>query len=738
MATTVVYSNYNGADISCFGANDGASRVTATGGTGAYTYQWDAATNNQTTRTATNLGPGAYTVIVSDVNNCTATSTVTLTEPDQLLVDVFTTTVNGYNISCFGGNNGVAGSNVTGGTPNYTYSWNDPSNQNTTYAMDLVAGNYTLRVSDANGCTATDNITLLEPPLLTVTANATSNYNGFNVSCFAASDGSAIANPAGGVPPYTYLWNDPNIQLTQTATALAANIPYTVFVSDDNECVVGATVTLTQPTAVTTQTSVISNYHGREISCFNGTDGAASVLAGGGAPPYTFQWSSNAGGIVAAVATGLAEGTYQVTVTDANNCPKVDSVSLVQPPLLEAVTANLRDASCFGDDDGQANVTASGGTAGYTYQWDFYAGTQITATANNLAAGTYSVTVTDINLCEQVSTVTVNEPTELVSSIAKTDVLCFGNADGVATVTPTGGTPNYVYNWSTPTSQTAASANNLAPGIYEVTITDNNGCTATNNIEIAQPTQMTVVFSKTDPTCYGYTDGTATVTVNGGIPTYIYKWNTLDGTDQATDLGSGIYVMDAYDANGCLISDTIELFDPPTTGIAVVPDSSLIPLGGSVRLSTVITTSASNSVSYVWSPAEGLSCDNCANPVANPLFNTVYTVEMTDGDGCKTSTEVVVDVNDKHKLYYIPNAFSPNNDGLNDVFYVYGKAVSNMTLVIYDRWGEKMFESKDLSFGWNGVHKGELMPSGVFVYYAEIYFENGDRVEEKGSITLLR
>jgi gliding motility-associated-like protein len=247
-----------------------------------------------------------------------------------------------------------------------------------------------------------------------------------------------------------------------------------------------------------------------------------------------------------------------------------------------------------------------------------------------------------------------------------------------------------------------------------------------------------VVSTKTDPSCFGYEDGTASVVVTGGVPQYIYKWNSVDGPDQATSIGAGLYVMNAFDANGCEITDTIELIDPAATGITVLPDSSMIPLGGNVRLSTVITTTANANVSYVWEPSYALSCDDCASPVASPLYTTVYTVEMTDANGCKTSTEAVVDVNEKTKLYYIPNAFSPNGDGYNDVFYVYGKAVSTLKIIVFDRWGEKVFESNDLNFGWNGVHKGVLMPPGVFVYYAEISFENGDKVEEKGSVTLLR
>lgn len=739
LAAAVVYSNYNGADISCFGANDGSARVTASGGTGAFSYSWSANTGSQTSRTATNLGPGVYDVTVYDVNNCSATSTVTLTEPDPLLLSVFSTaTINGYNISCFGGNDGGVGSNVSGGTPGYNYVWDDPNSQTTPYATDLFAGPYTLRVTDANGCLATDNVTLLEPPVLTTTASITSNYYGFNVSCTGASDGSAIANPAGGIAPYTYVWNDPNNQLTQSATGLNANIPYTVLVADANECVVQATVTLTEPTPVTSLTSVISNYNGRDISCFDGNDGAVSVLAGGGAPPYSFAWTANSGTVFSAAVTGLEAGTYTVTVTDANNCTKIDSATLINPPLLEATTSTMRDATCFGYEDGQADVAATGGTAGYTYQWDFYAGTQITAVANGLGAGTYSVTVTDINNCETVETVTINEPTEVTSTVAQTDVTCFGFADGTAEVNGSGGIPNYTYRWSSTPVQTTAIATDLAPASYVVTITDYNGCTATNTVVIDEPTALSLTFSKTDPSCYGYDDGSAYVTLSGGVPQYEYNWNGVLGTDQAFNIGSGDYVMNAYDANGCEISQTITLVDPAATGIDIIPDSSNIPLGGKVQLSTIITTTANAYVSYVWEPAYALDCYDCENPVASPLYSTLYTVEMTDANGCKTTDSTLVKVDEKNKLYYIPNAFSPNGDGYNDVFYVYGKAVTEVRFSIFDRWGEKVFESNDLNFGWNGIYKGDVMQPGVFVYYAELYFENGDKVEEKGSVTLLR
>jgi gliding motility-associated-like protein len=738
-ASVVVFSNYNGADISCFGANDGSARVTASGGTGALSYAWSAAANNQTTRTATNLGPGTYTVTVSDLNNCSSTGTVTLTEPDLLVATTYPTVdINGYQLTCFGANDGSAGVNASGGTPSYSYVWTDPNAQNTPVALDLVAGNYGVLVTDINGCTANSTITLNQPPQLTVTAAATSNYNGFNVSCSGIDDGEATAFPAGGVPPYSYVWNDPNAQDAQTATNLNANIPYTVIVSDTNECSIAVTVTLTEPTPVTTSTTVISDYNGRQISCFDGADGAASVLAGGGAPPYTFQWAPTIGGSSAAAIYNLSRGTYTVTVSDANNCQKIDSVSLIDPPALEAVAANLRDASCFGFDDAAAYVTPAGGTAGYSYQWDFNAGTQLTDTARNLAAGTYNVTITDINNCETVETVSVNEPTEVTSTTSKTDVLCFGDADGTAEVVANGGTPNYAFAWSTTPAQFTQQAVGLAPGTYSVVVTDDNGCTTTNSIEVTQPTALTIETGKTDPTCYGYTDGIAWVSVNGGSPNYTYNWNGTPGPEQAIDIAAGVYVMNAVDSNGCEIVDTIELIDPPTTAIEILPDSSLIPLGGQIRLNTAIITSANASVTYFWEPLDGLSCYDCPSPTANPLYTTTYTVEMTDANGCKTSAEAVVDVNDKTKLYYIPNAFSPNGDGYNDVFYVYGKAITNIKLLIFDRWGAQVFESNDLGFGWDGLYKGSDAQSSVFVYYVELYFENGDRVEEKGSITLLR
>jgi gliding motility-associated-like protein len=739
VANALVYSNYNGADISCFGADDGSARVNATGGTGAYTYIWSAAANNQITRTATNLGPGVYDVTVSDVNNCTAQSTVTLVEPDALVLSVFSTAaVNGYNISCFGGNDGGVGSNVSGGTPSYTYSWNDPNSQSTAYASDLVAGTYTLRVTDLNGCSAVDSATLSQPPPLSATATITSNYNGFNVSCTGASDGSAIANPVGGVPPYTYVWNDPNGQLTQTATGLNANIPYTVLVVDLNECVVPATVTLVEPTPVTSLTTVVSNFNGRDISCYNAADGAATVLGGGGTPPYTFVWAANSGSVIAAVLTGLEEGTYLVTVTDANNCQKVDSVKLVQPPLLESLTSATRDVSCFGLTDGQAEVVASGGTAGYTYQWDYNAGTQISTRANNLGAGTYNVTVTDINLCESIGSITIYEPTEVLPSIVKTDVLCFGNSDGIAEAVVTGGTPGYSFVWNTNPFQLNAQAIGLSAGSYDLVVTDNNGCTATKSVLIEQPTELNLTFTKTDPSCFGYADGSASVTVQGGVPNYVYNWNGTLGDAEALYIGSGDQIMTAIDANGCEIEQVITLVDPAETGIDIVPDSSNIPLGGNVQLTTYITTNADANVTYSWQPSYALDCDDCAAPVASPLYTTVYIVEMTDAAGCKTSDTTIVDVNDKTKLYYIPNAFSPNGDGYNDVFYIYGKAISSVNFSIFDRWGEKVFESNDLGSGWDGVFKGTFMQPGVFVYYAELYFENGDKVEEKGSITLLR
>jgi len=482
------------------GASTGTATVNPSGGAGGYTFSWSPSGGNAAT--ANNLAAGAYVVTITDANGCTATANIAVSNTAGPTATVPAST----NVTCNGGANGTANANASGGTGPYTYTWT-PSGGNAANATGLSAGTYTITVLDANGCSASTNVNITEPPALTAAISNTTD-----VLCNGGTTGNATVVAGGGTAGYTYAWT-PSGGAGTTANNLAAG-NYTVTVTDANGCTQTTSATIIEPTPVTAAIPPVT-----DVLCNGGNTGSATVNAGGGTAPYTYAWSPGGGN--GATASGLAAGNYSVTVTDANGCTSTANATINQPPVLTAAISASADITCNGANNGSATVTAGGGTVNYTYAWTPSGGTG--ATESNLAAGNYSVTVTDANGCVSNASVTISEPTVLQTSTSGTNVDCNGNANGSASVSATGGTTGYSYSW-TPSGGSGATASNLSGGTYYVTVTDANGCTAADSFMVVEPAILASnISSSTDALCNGSADGTASVLANGGTPALSYS-----------------------------------------------------------------------------------------------------------------------------------------------------------------------------------------------------------------------
>jgi hypothetical protein len=591
-------------NVSCNGGTNGSASVSPSGGTPGYTYSWSP--SGGTAATATGLAAGSYTVTVTDANGCTATRNYIITQPSSI------NTASGFqtNVSCNGGSNGSASVFPTGGTPGYTYSWS-PSGGTAATATGLVAGSYTVTVTDANGCMATRNFTITESSVITDITSQT------NVSCNGGSNGSASVIASGGTPGYTYSWS-PSGGTAAEATGLTAGT-YTCTITDANSCTVIETFIITEPLAITATTSQTN------LSCNGGSNGSASVIASGGTPGYTYSWSPSGG--TAAEATGLSAGTYICTITDANSCSVTETFIITEPLAITNITSQT-NVSCNGGSNGSASVIASGGTPGYTYSWSPSGGTA--AEVTGLSAGTYVCTITDVNSCSVTETFIITEPSVITTVTSQTDITCSGDSNGSASVIASGGTPGYTYSWS-PSGGTAAEATGLSAGTYICTITDANSCSKTETFIISEPLAITAVTAQSNVSCNGGSNGSASVIASGGTPGYTYSWVPAGGTeDTATGLMAGTYICNITDANSCLGSETFIITEPSVIA-AVTSQTNVSCNGGSNGSASVIASGGTPGYTYSWSPSGGTAAE------ATGLSAGTYVCTITDANFCSVN-----------------------------------------------------------------------------------------------------
>lgn len=513
LSTTTTQAN-------CVQSNGGVN-LTVSGGTAPYTYAWS---NGATSQNLTGIAAGSYTVIVTDGAGCTATTSATVTNIGGATVTVSNVT----NVTCNGGNNGSITVSATGGNGVYTYAWSNGGGTNT--QNNLTAGNYTVTVTDGNGCIATATASVTQPSAIVASVNVVSN-----VTCFGASNGAVSLTATGGNGNYTFNWSNGNAGASFNNLAAGT---YTVSTTDGNGCVAPTIqVVISQPTQIVATTSVVNP------GCTS-ANGSASVTVTGGTPPYSYDWSN---GATTAQANNLVAGTYTVEVVDANGC-LVTATATLTATAGPSVAVASTPVSCGATNDGTATATVTGGTPPYTYLWND-ANNQTSAVASNLAIGTYNVTVTDAASCTFVATVAVNGLGPDVVATPTNVTGCFGNNNGSISLNVSGGAAPYTYAWSN--GQTTQNIFTLTSGNYTVTVTDNAGCATIQTITITGPTELTASFTLT-PTLQGQSTGAATASVTGGTPPYSYTWSDGTSGTSTSGLGAGNHSLAVMDANGCV------------------------------------------------------------------------------------------------------------------------------------------------------------------------------------------
>jgi hypothetical protein len=588
-------------DVTCRDADDGAITANPSGGVAPYTYAWS---NGATGRTITGLAPGNYRLTLTDARGCTAMASIGITEPTAITGQVV-----GDATVCPGATNAVIRIVPTGGTPPYRYRWS-PGGFTSQAIGGQGPGTYTVTVTDANGCTLVDDFIVIESPAPEIT------ISGNLLLCGAGSTGTLQATPASGpVSQYTYEWstgaNSPSITGVGPGN-------YSVTATDANGCEGTATATVRLIDLDLTLRST-------PVSCANGNDGTATATATGGDQPYTYQWSN--GGSTATI-TGLTPGVYGVTVAEENACKVSGNVQVGEPAEL-LLTAAPTNVTCAGDNDGSINVSVTGGIPAYTYRWSDGATTE---DRNNLAAGTYALTVTDTNGCTDNITIQITSPTAINLSGVVTDLACNGDASGRIVVTASGGTPAYRYAWSNGASTRVLAG--LSAGSYLLTVTDANECSLVATYTVTEPADITVGGVPTNVICTGDMNGAIDLTVSGGTPGYGYSWSNSAFTQDVSGLTAGTYTVTVTDANECSETATFTISEADGIVLSATPTNVLCN-GGNDGAIDLTADGGIQAYTYLWS--NGATTQDLSGLTAG-----TYSTTVTDANGCTETTSVSI------------------------------------------------------------------------------------------------
>jgi gliding motility-associated-like protein len=739
-----VLSSYNGKDISCFGFSDGVILANAGGGTGSYTFNWYVSTQSDDIRTNISAGfdtlalvpQGEYTVLVTDSRGCTNQAEISLTHPDAINID-FEDVIN---IRCESNSDGQATATFSGGLGfgNYSVVWTDSQNNTISLlpeASNLIAGTYYATYTDNNGCDGSNSLTIDYSELFSLTnTNDTTS-----VSCLGSIDGSFNFNVVGGWSPFTYDWSDPLNQQSATAVGLAPGMWYTNIITDGEGCVLIDSVYVTTPEDIVeiTTYSIVDN------DCYGETNGSIDLVVSGGTPNYDFQWSGPSTNSTNEDVSNLAKGVYNVVITDAFGCEITAIYEIDGPdnPLLinSVITTNV---SCNGLSDGTASLNnqISGGTSPYiNIDWDG-------ENPSILSTGNYTVEVTDNNGCKSSSSYTIFEPTAYSVSLDVVNEYCEGQ-NGSILVHASGATPfsDGYYNYeiepisgiSPSLNYQSSSINNanvvvdfpadndVSDTLFFLTITDDNGCIYTEEVEI-HPARV-FNYNATMSICYG---DSIVINANGFDSYSTYSWSINPSQEINSDeynLGlvvtnsSTVFVTVSDYASACSFTDELDL-------VVLNPVITSNEGFGIIRGESATLSIIDGEPPYLWSTNETIS-----DIVVSPLITTNYIAYALDTvTGCigNDTVRVFVGMNE---------GFSPNGDGYNDTWEIsYLNQYESSKIEIFNRWGASLWSSSYPSIeNWDGKYNGSDLPVGTY-YYIITFDSSLNKEPLTGPVTIVR
>ena len=729
------------------GGGDGFINLEALGGTQNYTFEWNDAFD-QSSRM--NMGGGNYSVMLTDMNGCQDSLEFTFGAGGTIGLSAFACGA----VSCGGVMDGSVCANVTSmGT--FTFSWEDESGTDigTGSQIDgLGAGFYYVTATDGM-CTDTDTVFLVPgdtPSVLIVQVDPT---------CTDSNDGTLTATLTSGTNPPTFEWTEPPSTATLSAGAVLLDGvgTYNLQVTDGNGCVLDTLIEMTPPTNTIQVdiTNIITN------PCFGQCEGEAIFTASGG-PAGTGDYIFFISGIMNPIDPNGNITNVDVLCGGDNWVYAIDGICAsdtfwfnvpdADPIMLNETTSSINPPSCAGGDDGSITLDVEGGnSSSYDILWVNEGITGPTLT--NLTAGEYIYNVTDGNNCLVTDSIVLESPDSLLVSVnpfTTIDISCFSGSMGrIGLLTSGGNSGLLTYVWSPDVSSTDF-AENLSPGLYTVTVTDSQGCTAETSYELTSADPIVAVINiPAEPECFGGQTCVGVDTAFGGVG-FDFTFTINNGPrfplDTCINLFAGPYLLTVFDSAGCAIDTMINIGQPEEIIVDLGPDIT-IDLGDNSDPISAFIVSELNIDSILWNPIDNLECNtvDCQIVTFSPLSNTNYTITVIDENGCLATDDINVAV-DLARNVFFSNIFSPNGDNQNDFFQLAtGSGVLEVTYFkIFDRWGNLVHQEKaympddSLHPGWDGSYNNKNVEGGVFVYFAEVVFQDNVRVLYKGDVTLVR
>lgn len=786
--TTAAISNVN-----CYNGNDGSLNGSTNGGTPPYNYQW-ADENYNSHQSYTDIANGLYasnwTAIVTDANRCIKRTTFPVTQPSApLYVDITPS-----HVSCRNGNNGMIDLTVTGGTSSYSYNWSN--GQGSQDATNLIAGDYSLVVTDANGCSFDSIIEITQP-----TNSLEARIKKKDVTCFNDDNGEAEIIHTGGNPPYTYAWT------TGETNSIIYHLDggnYSGTLTDGNGCVKNLPFTIIEAQAPLSISGTITN-----IDCKGNNNGVINSTVTGGIQPYKYEWHDSYFAHLynnSPTINTLTPDTYTLVATDTNGCSTEMPFTVIEPNLPLSLNDTLEHVSCRYGSDGLIDLTPFGGTAPYAFNWSNGATTE---DITNIASGEYNVTITDNNGCILIQSYTITQPESVFRIIGfeQLNVKCKNGGSGYAKVIVYGGTPEYNYSWSNGT--TTDTNYHLTAGNYQVIVTDSNQCSLDTTITITEPDYLLITSVIDSVSCYSYSDGKITATITGGTTPYriafgdsTYSMMTTANSLISDSLIAGEYYVSVLDSNGCQFTQAIEVFEPDTLlwQINAYPTSCFNGADGFGNL-----TITGGTLPYLQTWSNGYITEDLTNVIAGN-----YTVTISDRNNCTVkgrttitqpdsitinsiingttcidnhdgSIDIFIEggVGDYNYLwsneaitqdiynleggeYYLqlqdqngcmridtffinistidcidpPNAFTPDGDGYNDTWVLDNiQNYEGATIQVFNKWGKLVFESDHNYEAWDGTYQGNTLPSATYYYIIDLH---KDSAPYTGPLTIVK